>query len=69
MGQINFVKCDVTDPEAVAQAVHGSGLRPETVLAAGDKVIAIGRNDCSVALHAELIGGTPADPLASGEIV
>jgi trk system potassium uptake protein TrkA len=54
---------------AVIRAGAALVVRPETVLAAGDKVIAIGRTDCSVALHAELIGGTPADPLASGEIV
>ncbi|MGP1675363.1 MAG: potassium channel family protein [Candidatus Limnocylindrales bacterium] len=31
-------------------------LRPETTLREGDKVIAIGKADCSVALHAQLIG-------------
>ena len=31
-------------------------VRPDTVLAAGDKVIAIGRAECEAALHGELIG-------------
>jgi Trk K+ transport system NAD-binding subunit len=31
-------------------------IRPDTVLAPGDKVIAIGRAECEAALHGELIG-------------
>jgi Trk K+ transport system NAD-binding subunit len=32
-------------------------LRPDTVLEVGDKVIAIGRNECEEMLHDQLIGG------------
>ena len=31
-------------------------LRPDTVLREGDKVIAIGREDCQAMLHDQLIG-------------
>jgi len=32
-------------------------LRPDTVLEVGDKVIAIGKNECEKMLHDQLIGG------------
>jgi Trk K+ transport system NAD-binding subunit len=32
-------------------------LRPDTVLEVGDKVIAIGKNECEAMLHDQLIGG------------
>lgn len=32
-------------------------VRPDTILAEGDKVIAIGRAECEAAIHGELIGG------------
>ena len=35
-------------------------IRPDTVLALGDKVIAIGRAECEAALHGELIGDDEA---------
>ena len=35
-------------------------IRPDTVLTAGDKVIAIGRAECEAALHGELIGDPEA---------
>jgi trk system potassium uptake protein TrkA len=35
-------------------------LRPDTILAEGDKVIAIGRAECEVALHEQLIGHVEA---------
>jgi len=31
-------------------------IRPDTILAPGDKVIAIGRAECEAALHGQLIG-------------
>ncbi len=34
-------------------------VRADTVLAEGDKVIAIGQTECETALHAQLIGATP----------
>jgi trk system potassium uptake protein TrkA len=37
-------------------------LRSDTVLREGDKVIAIGRSDCEVALHAQLIGNVDEEP-------
>jgi trk system potassium uptake protein TrkA len=37
-------------------------LRPETILAEGDKVIAIGKADCEALLHEQLIGDTEAVP-------
>jgi Trk K+ transport system NAD-binding subunit len=40
-------------------------LRPDTILAEGDKVIAIGKGDCEVALHEQLIG-QPASASAGG---
>lgn len=48
----------------------GSALvgRPDTILAPGDKVIAIGRPDCSVGLHGALLGGVPADTLSTGDL-
>jgi trk system potassium uptake protein len=41
---------------------HGvaSPLRPDTVLAEGDKVIAIGKTECERLLHAQLIGDSEA---------
>ena len=44
---------------AVVRAGVASPLRPDTVLRAGDKVIAIGRADCEAMLHEQLIGGEP----------
>ena len=35
-------------------------IRPDTILAPGDKVIAIGRAECEAALHGELIGDADA---------
>ena len=45
---------------AVIRDGHATPLGPDTVLAMGDKVIAIGQRDCEVALHDQLIG--PAEP-------
>ena len=42
---------------AVVRDGVASPLRPDTVLRAGDKVIAIGRADCEALLHEQLIGG------------
>ena len=39
-------------------------LRPETILAEGDKVIAIGKAECEALLHEQLIGG--AEPVPAG---
>jgi trk/ktr system potassium uptake protein len=43
---------------------HGvaTPLRNETILREGDKVIAIGRADCEVALHTQLIGDADEEP-------
>ena len=56
---------DITMPEACSLfAVIRDGvavpLRPETVLAEGDKVIAIGKSECEALLHEQLIGETEA---------
>jgi trk system potassium uptake protein TrkA len=62
---------DLPDGCAVLAVIRaGSALlvRNETVLQRGDKVIAIGRPECEIAVHAQLIGGEPADTLTSGEI-
>jgi hypothetical protein len=37
-------------------------LRPETILAEGDKVIAIGKAECEALLHEQLIGGAEPVP-------
>jgi trk system potassium uptake protein TrkA len=52
---------DLTIPEgcslfAVVRDGRAVPIRPDTMLAEGDKVIAIGRAECEAALHAELIG-------------
>jgi Trk K+ transport system NAD-binding subunit len=41
---------------AVVRGGVATPLRSDTVLREGDKVIAIGKADCEVALHAQLIG-------------
>jgi trk system potassium uptake protein TrkA len=56
---------DVSVPEgcalfAVVRDGVATPLRPDTVLAAGDKVIAIGKADCEAQLRVELIGPEPA---------
>ena len=38
-------------------------LRPETILAEGDKVIAIGKAECGPRLHEQLIGDLEAAPV------
>jgi trk system potassium uptake protein len=50
---------------AVVRDGQASPLRPDTVLEAGDKVIAIGRNDCQDRLREQLIGD---DELVHGSI-
>ena len=35
-------------------------MRPDTVMLEGDKVIAIGRQDCEALLHGQLIGDAEA---------
>ena len=47
---------------AVIREGVASPLRPETVLREGDKVIAIGKQECEAMLHGQLIG----DPEAAG---
>jgi trk system potassium uptake protein len=54
---------DIPIPEgcslfAVVRDGVATPLRPDTVLAAGDKVIAIGKGDCQAILHEQLIGDT-----------
>ena len=44
---------------AVVRDGVATSLRPDTVLAVGDKVIAIGRADCEPRLSYQLIGGHP----------
>ena len=39
-------------------------LRSDTILAVDDKVIAIGRADCEVMLHEQLIGTDEGQPVA-----
>jgi trk system potassium uptake protein TrkA len=41
---------------AVIRGGSAIPIRPDTILASGDKVIAIGRAECEAALHGELIG-------------
>jgi NhaP-type Na+/H+ and K+/H+ antiporter len=41
---------------AVIRDGVASSLRPDTLLREGDKVIAIGRTECEVLLHEQLIG-------------
>ena len=48
---------------AVIRNGKAAPLRPDTVLAEGDKVIAIGKAECEAGLHAELIGDQEAAPL------
>jgi trk system potassium uptake protein TrkA len=43
---------------AVIRGGVATPLRPDTVMAEGDKVIAIGRADCEALLHGQLIGDT-----------
>jgi trk system potassium uptake protein len=50
---------DIPDGCSLITIVRGgvaTPLRPETVLEEGDKVIAIGRADCEIQLHRQLIG-------------
>lgn len=59
---------ELTIPEgcslfAVVRAGRAMPLRPDTQLALGDKVIAIGRAECEAALHLQLIGA--ADPVSA----
>jgi trk system potassium uptake protein len=54
---------DLTMPDgcslfAVIRNGKATPLRPDTVLAEGDKVIAIGKAECQTGLHEQLIGGT-----------
>lgn len=56
---------DLTMPEgcslfAVIRNGKATPLRPETVLAEGDKVIAIGKAECEAGLHEQLIGSPEA---------
>jgi trk system potassium uptake protein TrkA len=58
---------DLTMPEgcslfAVIRDGIATPLRPETILAEGDKVIAIGKAECEALLHEQLIGDTEAVP-------
>jgi len=46
---------------AVVREGRAVPLRPDTILAEGDKVIAIGRAECEAALHGQLIGN--AEPV------
>jgi len=46
---------------AVIRDGVATALRPDTILAEGDKVIAIGKADCEKLLHEQLIGD--ADPV------
>jgi trk system potassium uptake protein len=41
---------------AIVRDGHATPLRPDTVLAEGDKVLAIGRSECEVRLREQLIG-------------
>jgi trk system potassium uptake protein TrkA len=49
---------------AVVRDGVATPLRSDTVLAVDDKVIAIGRADCEVRLHEQLIGTDEAEPVA-----
>jgi trk system potassium uptake protein TrkA len=51
---------------AIIRDGQATPLRPDTVLREGDKVIAIGPNECEAALHGLLIGDTPAGATARG---
>jgi trk system potassium uptake protein TrkA len=58
---------DIVVPEgcslfAVVRDGVATPLRGDTVLREGDKVIAIGRADCEVALHEQLIGNVDEEP-------
>jgi trk system potassium uptake protein TrkA len=60
---------DLTMPEgcslfAVIRDGLATPLRPDTILAEGDKVIAIGKADCEALLHKQLIGD--AEPVSAG---
>jgi len=62
---------DVPMPEgcaiyAVVRDDVAMPVRPDTVLAPGDKVIAIGPAECEAALHGELIGADPATATTAG---
>src|SRR6478672_9031788 len=62
---------DVPMPEgcaiyAVVRDDVAMPVRPDTVLAPGDKVIAIGPAECEAALHGELIGADPAAATTAG---
>jgi trk system potassium uptake protein TrkA len=58
---------DIVVPEgcslfAVVRDGVATPLRPDMILREGDKVIAIGRADCEVALHEQLIGDVDEEP-------
>jgi len=60
---------DLTMPEgcslfAVIRDGVATPLRPDTILAEGDKVIAIGKAECEALLHTQLIGD--AEPVPAG---
>jgi trk system potassium uptake protein TrkA len=60
---------DLTMPEgcslfAVIRDGKATPLRPDTILAEGDKVIAIGKAECEAGLHAQLIG--TQEPVSAG---
>jgi len=50
---------------AVIRNGVATALRPDMVLQEGDKVIAIGRSDCELALHQQLIGDAEPEPAAA----
>ena len=59
---------DLTMPEgcslfAVIRDGKATPLRPDTVLAEGDKVIAIGKAECEAGLHEQLIGSAESAPV------
>jgi trk system potassium uptake protein TrkA len=59
---------DLTMPDdcslfAVIRDGVATPLRPETILAEGDKVIAIGKPECEVRLHEQLIGDVETAPV------
>ena len=59
---------DLTMPDgcalfAVIRDGKATPLRPDTILAEGDKVIAIGKAECEAGLHEQLIGSHEAAPV------
>ena len=50
---------------AVIRNGVATAVRPDTVLQEGDKVIAIGRTDCELALHQQLIGDGAEDAVSA----